>query len=163
MTKSAGKAYVGIEAEGRWRGARTLFINTTDKANHVRSVATYFEMMEQNHCTHLYFGVQQSYLQYDMSQERPDIVIRASERYLVTVEHDLLAAPKVELGVFGPQVRHLFTLRKDTYVEDGIPDAVILALAQEGSELKIDGVLHTCVFSKPQVIDLHYCNDEGIQ
>lgn len=163
MTSIEETDYVAVEAEGKWRGVRTLFVNTRHRAAIDRKPEVYQAIAEEQGCLHVYFGVKQSFYVHDMALENPDTVVCLSERFLVTLEHDFLQAPAISVGLFGPQVRHLFTINEQMDLSQGIHDACIFALAYEGSELKIDAGLATCVLSGPQIIDLHYCNEKEVQ
>ncbi|MBD3261636.1 MAG: hypothetical protein GF334_08155 [Candidatus Altiarchaeales archaeon] len=160
MTSIEETDYVAVEAEGKWRGVRTLFVNTRHRAAIERKPEVYKELAEAHKCLHIYFGVKQSFYSHDMALENPDTVLFLSERFLLTLEHDFLEAPAIPVGLFGPQVRHLFTINEQMDLSQGIQDASIFALAYENAELKIDARLSTCVLSGPQIIDLHYCNEK---
>ena len=153
--------YVGIEAEGRWRGMPTLFIDTTFEANQQITGDDLLSIAEANECYHLYFGVRSSFRQWDVCIHRPELPswLSIEGGLMITCEHMLGVAAKLPALVCGSRIRHLFTVQGGMTLPP-LTDADINLMALVNSELKIDAPFKTAVWEcAPQILDLHYCMD----
>lgn len=151
--------YVGIEAEGRLTGVRTLFVPLYDGIDYS---TVEFNAIEHR-CPHIYLGVRGTYLKFTAPFSAVEALTTAG--LIVTQEVDLLSASRLSSEALEcPQMRYLLTLSPDTpWTKDALLDPILALLERPNVELKIDGHLKTAVYwQRPQIVPLHYCRDKEV-
>lgn len=151
--------YVGIEAEGRFTGLRTLFVPL-----HINTDYALVEAEAREHrCPHVYLGVKGTYLQVTPPFSAVEDLTHVG--LLVTQEVDFMAAGLLSSEALEcPQTRYLLTLSPDTFwTKEALLDPILALLERPNVELKIDGHLKTAVYwQRPQIVPLHYCRDKEV-
>ena len=163
MSLAKVSLYKGVEAEGRWRGLDTLFVNMSFPINQERTADDFWAIMEAYKVGHVYFGTRQSFQAYDICVKNPELVVELAQKCRMLVTCERLFGTALDTRYAGPRIRTIFTILPGMEIPL-LGDHDIKAFSALNAELKIDADLVTGVWSYcPQVLDLHYCTDENIE